>query len=174
VTKRRLTSRKVVLTTAFLALAAGGTAACDAAPSDGYDDEYDTTTYGGYDSGYSGSGSYAEESDDSGDSGDVDDSEESDEVFYCADEDGMIVDEQDCVDDTGTYFLWHSSTYSRGLPTGEYLDGGDYFSATDRKARTAFKLPSTGTVRNGTVKTNVVGTGSRTGSGSGSSGTSGG
>jgi hypothetical protein len=184
-TTRRLTSRKVALTAAFLALAAGGTAACDntsdweSDPS-GYD--FDSSGGGSYNdsSGLSsGGGSYDDGSYDDGsdDDGSYDDSEDepepSDEVFYCADPDGMIVEEDLCAgDDSGTsYLLWHSASYDRGLSAGDMLDGGNHFKSSDRKARAAFKLPSTGTVRNGTIKTNVVGKGSGTGSsGSGTSG----
>lgn len=174
---RRMTSRKVALTAAFLALAAGGTAACD----NTYDDSDDATyTYDGYDAG-PGSGTDAvadtgevDDEDESYDEEEEEDQEPVDEVFYCADEDGEIVDEDNCADadETSSFFLYHSSTYARGLKPGTYLDGGDSFSAGDRAARRAFKLPSTGKVGNGTVKTNVVGRGS-TGSGL-SSGTSGG
>lgn len=80
------------------------------------------------------------------------------EVFYCADEEGMVVEEESCSDEySGLFFIWHSSAYSRGYPVGTYLDGGDYFPAGDRASRRAFQLPATGAVSNGTVKTNVVG-----------------
>jgi hypothetical protein len=179
-----MTSRSVGLTAAFLALAAGGTAACDSSYEDypGGDDTsgftYDSDP-GGYsnpgsgssDSGSSGSGSSDSSGDDDYVADDADDS--ADEVFYCADEDGEIVDEDFCADDGGyqPYFLWHSSGYARGLSPGTLLDDGDYFPAGDRTARKAFKLPSTGKVSNGTVKTNVVGRGS---GGSGFTGSSGG
>ncbi|GAB1691982.1 hypothetical protein KRM28CT15_37850 [Krasilnikovia sp. M28-CT-15] len=154
---RRLTSRKVVLTAAFLALAAGGTAACDS-PSD--QESADTTGYQVYDDlsdpvGADGAGTSGSDV-----SGSVDDGEEAtDEVFYCADEDGEVVDEEYCDDDdgSGTYFLWHSAGYARGLPPGSLLDGGDSFPAGDRAARRSFGLPGTGKVGNGTIKTNVVG-----------------
>ena len=178
---RRMTSRKVALTAAFLALAAGGTAACDTSTYDDSDDSDDSTyVYDGYDAG-PGSDAVADtgEVDDEDEyyddeEGEEEDQEPVDEVFYCADEDGEIVDEDNCADadETSSFFLYHSSTYARGLKPGTYLDGGDSFSAGDRAARRAFKLPATGKVGNGTVKTNVVGRGS-TGSGL-SSGTSGG
>lgn len=181
-THRRLSSRRVALTTAFLALAAGGTAACDAS-SEEYDPTGSGIEYGGYDSGsdssFSGdSGSDGYDSSDDSDDGSFDESdgsEASDEVFYCAGEDGTIVEEVNCEDDSGSgYFLWHSSGFARGMVPGDVLDGGGRFPATDRKARTAFKLPPTGTVPNGTIKTNVVGSGSEAGGGTGSSGSSGG
>ena len=181
-TTRRLTSRKVVLTAAFLALAAGGTAACDNT-SDWESDPSGYDSDSGYDSlrrlGSSGGGSYDDSADDgssddsSYDDAEDDEEESSDEVFYCADPDGMIVEEDLCAgDDSGrSYLLWHSASYDRGLTAGDMLDGGSHFKSSDRKARAAFKLPSTGTVRNGTIKTNVVGKGSGTGSsGSGTSG----
>ena len=166
---RRMSSRTVALSAAFLALAAGGTAACDGPADDDFSDSTYTSDSGGYDSGSSGSGSSG-----IADVEDPEPGEESDdEVFYCADEDGEIVDEENCDDDdTSAYFLWHSSGYSRGLAPGTVLDGGDYFPAGDRASRRAFKLPATGKVGNGTVKTNVVG---RSSGGSGvGSGTSGG
>ncbi len=203
--KRRMSSRGIVLSAAFLALAAGGTAACDAG---GYGDdefadagsEWESDRYSGPGSGYgsdsagsdsagsdsagsdSGSGSDSAGSD--ADSGSEPESDLSadpvgsesgeDEVFYCADEEGEIVDEDMCADGgTSSYFLWHSASYARGLGPGTYLDGGDYFPPGDRAARRAFKLPATGKVSNGTVKTNVVGRSSDGGS-TLSSGTSGG
>jgi hypothetical protein len=176
-----MASRKVALSAAFLALAAGGTAACDASPDDDFDDSAYASDGGGYSSGYDAadSGFSGDDSTDSSDSDSGDDSDSDDgtgdEVFYCADEDGEIVDEDNCDDDSGSssYFLWHSTGYSRGLRTGTMLDGGDYFPAGDRATRRAFKLPATGKVGNGTVKTNVVGRGSSGGSGV-STGTSGG
>jgi hypothetical protein len=153
---RRLSSRKVALTATFLALAAGGAAACDAPSGDDWDSAGTTTdTY---------------EQPPLGGSGTVDDEESTDEVFYCADETGEIVAEKYCADDgTSAYFLWHSAGYPRGLKPGTVLDGGDSFPAGDRQSRKDFKLPSTGRVANGTIKTNVVGRGS---SGSSSSGDS--
>jgi len=169
---RRMSSRQVALSAAFLALAAGGTAACDASPDeDTYETVYSSDS-GGYDP-------IPDDPDDSGDheeSGDVDESveETGDEVFYCADEDGEIVDEEECDTSGGTssYFLWHSTGYSRGLRPGTTLDGGESFPAGDRASRRVFGLPAAGQVGNGTVKTNVVGRGS--GSSGISSGTSGG
>jgi hypothetical protein len=168
-----LTSRTVALTAAFLALAAGGTAACDA-PSDttGWTDGPDGSTTVVDNTTYDG-GSYDSDSYD----GDTTSGEESlpeetgDEVFYCADVDAQIVDEQHCADDPdgSAYLFWHSSGYPRGLSRGTVLDGGDSFASGDREARRAFKLPATGKVPNGTVKTNVVG---RNGGGSGLSGDS--
>jgi hypothetical protein len=175
-----MTSRKVALTAAFLALAAGGTAACDSADDDwGSDDttgySYDTEEYpgGAHSTTFHGTGSTTSGSLD-GDDYVTDDSEEStDEVFYCADEDGEIVDEELCADGDGgtSYFLWHSSGYDRGLSPGTVLDDGEHFPAGDRAARRAFKLPAAGAVSNGTVKTNVVG---RSSGGNGIGGSSGG
>jgi hypothetical protein len=114
---RRMTSRRVALTTSFLLLAAGGTAACD-------------------------------------------DSSEQDETFYCADQNGTIVDEDNCDDSSG---------YRPGYAVGSKLPpGGTKFAYNDRAARARYGLPATGRVGNGTIKTNVVGKG-----GSGTSGKSG-
>ena len=176
-----MTSSRVALTAAFLALAAGGTAACDSSvgEDDGY--RFSDSTYSDSDSIDSGPAPAlvdpAEEADDeeaddeeaeeeatgeeSTDEEFVDE-ESTDEVFYCADDQGEIVDEDNCdVDDATTdYFLWHSPGYPRGLRPGTFLDGGDFISAGDREARRAFRLPATGKVPNGVVKTNVVGRGS--------------
>jgi hypothetical protein len=128
---RRMSSRSVSLTSTFLLLAAGGTAACD--NGDKYHDE----------------------------------------GFYCADANGVVVDEDYC-DDNRSYgagagagfFIWHSSGYRSGYPVGYRLPaGGSRFAYNDRAARSSFGLPSTGKIGNGTVKTSVVGKG-----GSGTSG----
>jgi hypothetical protein len=163
-----MSSHKVALSAAFLALAAGGTAACDAYPDDDTD-RYETV-YNSESDGYSAGDDPADS--DTEEAADLDEAS-GDEVFYCADEDGEIVDEDDCdtAGGSSSYFLWHSTGYSRGLAPGTTLDGGDRFPAGDRASRRAFELPATGTVSNGTVKTNVVGRssgGSGTGSGSGS------
>ncbi|MGX6601622.1 hypothetical protein ACWKSP_05710 [Micromonosporaceae bacterium Da 78-11] len=166
-TSRRLTSRKVVLTAAFLALAAGGTAACDASYPD-ESDSFDAPTYTDQQNAGPGSGSGTSGSGTSdSDVAPVADDSSDDQVFYCADEEGQIVDEDFCEDDgdNSTYFLWYSPGYTRGLAPGTYLDGGDYIATNDRAARRSLKLPATGKISNGTVKTNVVGRGS-TGSGS--------
>lgn len=157
---RRMSSHKVALSAAFLALAAGGTAACDTTG------DYDETTYdsdtGGYSTGY-------DPADSTGPDAEIDDEEfdngDGDEVFYCADDDGRIVDEDYCDDDgsSPSYFIWHSTGYSQGLRPGTRLNGGDYFPADDRAARRAFALPATGKIGSGTVKTNVVGRGSSAG-----------
>ncbi|MEU4427654.1 hypothetical protein AB0F81_44110 [Actinoplanes sp. NPDC024001] len=165
---RRISSRQVVLTATFLSLAAGGTAACDSSPTL---DEWESGPV--YESAVDEGG--VDESTVDEPAEEVIAAEEEpvdgDEVFYCADEEGEVVDEEYCAEDDGggLYFLWHSPTYPRGLSTGAYLDGGDYFPPGDRAARKAFRLPATGAVSNGTVKTNVVGNSS-----GGSSGSSGG
>jgi hypothetical protein len=128
---RRMSSRTVSLTSTFLLLAAGGTAACD------NDDDYQ------------------------------------DEGFYCADANGTVVDEDYCDDDDSYrggagFFIWHSTSYRAGYPVGYRLPaGGNRFAYNDRAARSAYGLPATGRITNGTVKTSVVGKG-----GSGTSGKS--
>jgi hypothetical protein len=133
-----MTSRSVSLTTTFLLLASGGTAACD----------------GG--------------------------DETQDEGFYCADENGVVVDEDYCDDDnnrgTGVgllpFFIWHSASYRPGYAVGTKLPpGGSRFAYNDSAARQRYGLPSTGRITNGTVKTSVVGKGGGgTGRSSGKSG----
>ncbi|GGL18367.1 hypothetical protein [Mangrovihabitans endophyticus] len=97
-----------------------------------------------------------------------------DEGFYCADENGVIVDEDYCDDDyhgpgAGGFFIWHSSGYRPGYRVGTKLPaGGSKFAYNDSSARSRFGLPASGKIGNGTVKTSVVGKG-----GSGFSGRSG-
>ncbi|WP_245674183.1 MULTISPECIES: hypothetical protein [Actinoplanes] len=103
-----------------------------------------------------------------------------DEGFYCADANGVVVDEDYCDDDRGGsggggFFIWHSSGYKKGYPVGSRLPaGGSKFAYNDTSSRTKFGLPSSGKISNGTVKTSVVGKGgsgtSRSGSGTKSGG----
>ncbi len=101
------------------------------------------------------------------------DDEYRDEGFYCADANGVVVDEDYCDDNdggggVGGFFIWHSSSYRPGYPVGTRLPaGGSKFPYNDRAARSSFGLPSSGRITNGTVKTSVVGKG-----GSGTSGKS--
>ncbi|WP_083971808.1 hypothetical protein [Actinoplanes awajinensis] len=103
-----------------------------------------------------------------------------DEGFYCADENGVIVDEDFCDDNGGRtgvsngyyggYYLYHSPSYRSGYPIGTKLpSGGSRFAYNDSASRSSYGLPSSGRVGNGTVKSSVVGKG-----GSGSHGSSGG
>jgi hypothetical protein len=104
-----------------------------------------------------------------------------DEGFYCADANGVVVDEDNCDDDGNNgvggvgllpFFIWHSTSYRPGYAVGTKLPpGGSRFAYNDRAARQRFGLPATGRVSNGTVKTSVVGKGgSGTGKSSGKSG----
>jgi hypothetical protein len=94
------------------------------------------------------------------------------EGFYCADANGVIVNESFCDDShyyggTPGYYIWHSPSYRAGYPIGYRLPtGGSRFAYNDKASRASFGLPSTGKIGNGTIKTSVVGKG---GSGSGSS-----
>jgi len=96
-----------------------------------------------------------------------------DEGFYCADANGVIVDEDLCDDNrhySGVvpYYIWHSPSYRSGYHVGSKLPaGGAKFAYNDKTARSSFGLPASGKIGNGTVKTSVVGKG---GSGSKSSG----
>ncbi|MEU4626147.1 hypothetical protein AB0G04_39990 [Actinoplanes sp. NPDC023801] len=155
-----MSSRRVALTASFLALAAGGAAACDSPEPEVV--EYETVT--------SADDPYVEP--ESGpEPEDEDEDAYEDEVFYCADEEGTVVDEEYCDDGytgAGTFLLWHSPSYSRDLRPGTLLDAdGAYISPGDRAGRKSFGLPATGPVSNGTIKTGVVG---KSGSGTGSSG----
>jgi hypothetical protein len=99
------------------------------------------------------------------------------EGFYCADANGVVVDEDNCDDDVNRggggvgflpFFIWHSPLYGRGYPVGHKLPaGGSKFAYNDKASRSAFGLPSTGRISNGTIKTSVVGKG---GGGTSSSG----
>jgi hypothetical protein len=104
-----------------------------------------------------------------------------DEGFYCADANGVVVDEDNCDDDGNTgvggvgllpFFIWHSASYRPGYAVGTKLPpGGSRFAYNDRAARQRFGLPTTGRITNGTVKTSVVGKGGGgTGKTSGKSG----
>ena len=104
-----MTSRSVSLTSTFLLLAAGGTAACDRG------------------------------------------SKYHDEGFYCADEQGRIVDEDYCDDNryygatSHPYYIYHSPSYRSGLPIGSLLpSGGSRFAYNDKASRSSFGLPSSG------------------------------
>jgi len=130
---RRMSSRSVSLTSTFLLLAAGGTAACD-------NNRYHN------------------------------------EGFYCADANGVIVNENYCDDNRyygGTpYYIWHSTGYRSGYTVGSRLPpGGSKFAYNDQASRSSFGLPATGRIGNGTIKTSVVGKGG-TGSKSTSHGSS--
>ena len=117
-----MSSRSVSLTSTFLLLAAGGTAACD---SNRYHNE----------------------------------------GFYCADANGVIVDESYCDGSrhyagAAPYYIWHSAGYGAGYPIGSRLpSGGTRFAYNDTKARSSFGLPTSGRIGNGTIKTSVVGKG---------------
>jgi hypothetical protein len=104
-----------------------------------------------------------------------------DEGFYCADENGVVVDEDNCDDNRGgsglgllPFFIWHSSGYRAGYPVGYRLPpGGGRFAYNDRAARSQYGLPASGRIGNGTIKTSVVGkggSGSRTGRSTSTSG----
>ncbi|MFF5079999.1 hypothetical protein ACFY36_23345 [Actinoplanes sp. NPDC000266] len=88
--------------------------------------------------------------------------------FYCADANGVVVDEDNCDDDDNRsyggsalpFFIWYSSGYRSGYPVGYRLPaGGNKFAYNDKAARQSFGLPATGKIGNGTVKTSVVGKG---------------
>lgn len=166
---RRISSRRVALTASFLALAAGGVAACDSpAPSE--------TQWAG-DPGVVVEETTAEAEEPVEEEPVVEESTPAPvsgagEVFYCADEEGVVVDEDFCDDEDGGFFLWHSTSYPRNAPPGTRLKGGGFFPAGDAASRRAFSLPETGRVANSTIKTNVVGrgSGSSTSGGSTSSG----
>jgi hypothetical protein len=150
-----MSSRRVALTASFLALAAGGAAACDSPEPEVI--EYETVTSAG--DPYT-EPEYAEDDEDEEDEEYEDVTEYEDEVFYCADEEGMIVEEEHCdpaYAGAGTFLIWHATSYARDLTPGTVLDGGYAFAPGDRAARRKFDLPAAGPVTNGTIKTGVVG-----------------
>jgi hypothetical protein len=87
------------------------------------------------------------------------------EGFYCADANGVIVDESYCDGSRSyagavPYFIWHSAGYRSGYPIGSRLpSGGTKFAYNDTRSRSSFGLPTTGRIGNGTIKTSVVGKG---------------
>ena len=102
-----------------------------------------------------------------------------DEGFYCADANGVVVDEDNCDDNRSSggglgalpFFIWYSSAFRPGYPVGYRLPpGGNRFPYNDRAARQSFGLPPTGKISNGTIKTSVVGKGGSGTSGSKKSG----
>lgn len=122
----RLRTRHIALSATFVALAAGGTAACDDAP----------------------------------------DTVEETHRFYCTSQDGTVVDEDNCDDDSdghgGMFLLWHSTSAPAGLSRGHKVPaGGQSFAYNDKAARTSWGLPATGRIGgNGvTTKVGVVGKG---------------
>jgi hypothetical protein len=183
VTNRHLTSRKVVLTAAFLALAAGGTAACDAS---GPDDGVEGLVAGAGETVAATGPALAvttspartvepaavvdepveEPVDESGD----------DEVFYCADTEGEIVDEDLCDDDRGGgvgggLFFLYLGGFGRGLPVGTVLpSGGTRINPGDAAARQRAGLPASGKVSAGQRVSGGIGSGigDRAGTGAGS------
>ena len=94
-------------------------------------------------------------------------SDTQEEGFYCADENGVVVDDSNCDDNRGgaglgllPFFIWHSTAYRPGYPVGYKLPpGGSRFAYNDRASRAKFGLPAAGRISNGTVKTSVVGKG---------------
>lgn len=171
-----MTSRRVGLTAAFLALAAGATAACDNSPAyPAYPDPDDD---------------YVAAPEPVATTRSVAPSRTpaprrttkppppppappAEDVFYCADEDGWVVDDWHCDEeepeyyDPSLYYLWHSPHYRDFWVVGDHLPGGRRVAVDDATARREAGLPATGFVGNGSVKTNIVG---RSSSSSGSSG----
>lgn len=89
------------------------------------------------------------------------------EQVYCADADGVIVDDDYCDDDSGfggAYFLW-AGAFGRGLKPGYKLSGGTKFAYNDAAARARYGLPTSGKVGNGTVVPGGFGSGSKGSSG---------
>ncbi len=73
------------------------------------------------------------------------------EQVYCADRDGVIVDDDNCDDRrAGNHFFW-IGPYGRGLLPGQRLSGGRMVPVTDAAARRHAGLPGSGTVSNGSV-----------------------
>jgi hypothetical protein len=185
VSTRRISSRRVVLSATFLALAAGGTAACDASSPEGTTDTSgiiateepapaitaritsapittapitSAPTAGARSTKPSATPKARPIKATTPAAVPTTTEPSTEEVFYCADEAGEIVDDGYCAeDDEDGYFLWHSPDYAPDLTPGTIIDGGGYFPAGDLESRRAFQVPAGGPVRNGSVKTNIVG-----------------
>ncbi len=163
-----MTSRRVGLTAAFIALAAGGAAACDR-PAD--DEAF-------YDSGSDMGDFVAEDPTPSATSArpvrtsatpwrkpsaaPTTTPPPAEAVFYCADEEGYVAEDWYCDDedpeyDPSAYFLYYSRSYGHAWAPGDVLPGGSRIRLDDTRARTKLGLPATGFVGNGSVKTNIVG-----------------
>lgn len=99
------------------------------------------------------------------------DDERTDQTVYCVDQNDNVVDESLC-DDTSTssgshFLMFAAAGYLLGsrLPTG-----GTRISPTDKSARTAAGLSSTGRAAGTTVKSGGIGKGSTGSDGSSGSG----
>lgn len=126
-----MSSRRVVLTSTFLALAAGGLAACDTYEEDPNEDGYFYCT--------DANGTVIDES-------------------YCDDSDENYNSSMFFMY-MGSSMHAPPANYS-AYPKGSKLpSAAPRFSITDKAARQKFGLPASGRVSNGTVKTGVVGKG---------------
>ncbi len=70
------------------------------------------------------------------------------EDVYCATEDGEVIDEKYCDDDSRSFgggFIWIGG-FGGGLRPGQRLSGGQHFPYNDGAARARAGLPRTGTV----------------------------
>jgi hypothetical protein len=102
--------------------------------------------------------------------------EEQEQVAYCTDENGEIVDEDLCDDDSrsgigpGLFFLYLGG-FRPGLPVGTVLpSGGTRINPNDSAARQRAGLPGTGKVSAGQRVSGGIGSGigNRAGTGAGS------
>jgi hypothetical protein len=90
------------------------------------------------------------------------------ERVYCADENGVVVDDDNCDDDRVgrvPYFLW-VGPFARRLRPGAKLSGGQRFAPSDTAARSRLGLSTSGPVTNGTAISGGFGSG-KSGSGGG-------
>ncbi|TDB99601.1 hypothetical protein E1091_06545 [Micromonospora fluostatini] len=135
----RYRTRRLTVGTAFLALAAGGVAACDDAPDNTVQEQhrfYCTTA-----------------------DGTVVDEDHCDDSDHVSGGGGFV----------GLFFISHSTSYPAGLAPGAKVPpGGRSFPYNDKATRSSWGLPSTGKIGNGsTTKVNVVGKGGAPVSGGG-------
>jgi hypothetical protein len=99
--------------------------------------------------------------------------DDEEQVAYCTDEDGEIVDDDDCDDGSrgpGLFFLYVGG-FRSGLPVGSRLpSGGTRIDPRDSEARQRAGLPATGKVSGGTRVSGGIGSGlgGRSGTGAGS------
>ena len=157
-----MTSRRVGLTAAFLALAAGGAAACDSPSYAPVEDEEEYVSYP--EPTFSPSPSRtATRTPAPRRTTKPPPTPPAQDVFYCADEDGYVVEDWYCDEeepefyDPTLFYLWHSPAYRDFWVVGDHLPGGRRIAVDDAVARKRAGLPAAGFVGNGSVKTNIVG-----------------
>lgn len=75
---------------------------------------------------------------------------------YCADQNGVVVDEDLCDGSDPNYLFW-AGAFGAGLRPGHKLSKGTKIAYGDAAARERYGLPASGKVANGTVVTGGFG-----------------